>query len=245
MGKKRRKERKKRIKKIESQLTFKDHLLYIILYIILFFLSFPLPLIVFVRDKLYLDSSTQTLAISTGYGVLWMILSMAVVIITTAYFGACEKKKTQFQLAIKNLLVDKRRKIFSIILLLIFIISITLSVMSSRWELQYDKIVKYNLFGVPVQTYDTKDVERVELTFGSAYISNGRYGSTHISFSYEVIVNENKISFDRYSLENLPLIDQIFIAKPHSITNEYYLEEWLNSLDCTPDLRLDISNIFD
>lgn len=245
MGKKRRKERKKRTKKIESQLTFKDHLLYIILYIILFFLSFPLPLIVFVRDKLYLNSSTQTLAISTGYGVLWMILSMAVVIITTAYFGACEKKKTQFQLAIKNLLVDKRRKIFSMILLLIFIISITLSVMSSRWELNYDKIVKYNILGIPTQNYNIDDVDKVELTFDSTYISNGKYGRTHISFTYVIFIDEKKIAFDRYNLENLPLIDQIFIAKPHSITNEYYLEEWLNSLDCTPDLRLDISNIFD
>ena len=138
-----------------------------------------------------------------------------------------------------------RGKIFSIVLIFIYIISITLSVTSSRWELQYDKIVKFNLFGVPVQAYHMNDVESVELTFGSAYISNGRYGSTHISFSYEVIVNGERISFDRYPLENLPLIDRLFIAKPHSITNAYYLEEWLNSLDCTPDLRSEIRNIFD
>lgn len=233
------KEKKRKITKLAP----KDHILYFISYLILFPFLFPLPWIMFIRNMLFLNSS-KVLALSNGYGLLWVIPTTILSAVFIGYIACCESKKIVFSNLIKEILRNKVKLFIMIFGIVGILTSLLFSITSSRIELTDKRITKYNILGIETQTIDTQDVDKVEFVFDSAYVSNGRYGKSTILLSYCVYVDNDFIEFDSYDIEDLFDINQIFIEKPHIITNEFYLDRWLADLNCNPDVKSKIEKIF-
>lgn len=230
-------------KRKTEKLSLKDHILYLFSYMILFPFLFSLPWIMFIRNKLFL-SSREVLALSNGYGLLWIIPSTILSAILIGYMIYCDSKKITFSNSIKKIISSKLKLFIFVFCILGMFLSLFLSVSSSRVELTDKQIKKYNMLGIKEQVFDIADVDKVELIFDSAYVSNNRYGENIISLSYVVYIDENSIEFNSYNIEDLFTIDQMFIEKPHVITNEFYLERWLASLNCKKEVKWNIEKIF-
>lgn len=88
-------------KRKTEKLSLKDHILYLFSYMILFPFLFSLPWIMFIRNKLFL-SSREVLALSNGYGLLWIIPSAILSAILIGYMIYCDSKKITFSDSIKK-----------------------------------------------------------------------------------------------------------------------------------------------
>ena len=232
-------------KKTNKKLPFKDHFLYSVLYIVFFILSFPLPLIVWVRDKLFLHPYSQILAYSNGFGLLWMIPSMILSFIVIGYLGYCEKKCVTVSVVTKSLFQNRKKTIIVILCFILFLSFLLLSIASGRTELTADGIVKYGVFGTRKYIIELDQVERIELQFDSLVIGlNGSTKHNEKVFDYVIYVGGNEISFDRYNLENIPDIHQLFENIPKTVNNGQYMSEWLNTLNCDENLKVSIRQIF-
>ena len=234
------KKKKREIKK----LSIIDHTLYLFSYVILFPLLFPLPWLMFMRNKFFLRS-TKSLALSSGYGLLWIIPCMILSAILIGYIIYCDSKKIAFSNSIKKIFHSKLKLFIMIFCFVGIILSLSLSFVSSRVELTDEQITKYNILGIKTRVFDVEDVEKVEFVLDSTYISSGRYGKNTISLSYCVYIESDCIEFNSYKIEDLFSIDQIFIGKPHIITNEIYLDKWLADLNCSQEVKSSIEKIFE
>ena len=230
-------------KRKTEKLSLKDHILYLFSYMILFPFLFSLPWIMFIRNKLFL-SSREALALYNGYGLLWIIQAMLLAAIIIGYMIYCDSKKITFSNSIKKIISSKLKLFIMIFCISGILLSLFLSVVSSRVELTDKEITKYNMFGVKEQVFDVSNVDKVDLVFDSTYVSNGKYGESIISLSYCVYINNDCIEFNSYNIEDLSVIDQMFIEKPHNVTNEFYFERWLASLNCSKEVKSSIEKIF-
>ena len=230
-------------KRKTEKLPLKDHILYLFSYMVLFPFLFSLPWVMFIRNKLFLISG-EILALSNGYGMLWIIPTMVLSAILIGYMIYCDSKKIAFSISIKKIISNKFKFFIFIFCIFGILLSLFLSVSSGRFELTDKQIAKYNMLGIKEQVFDIADVDKVDLVFDSAYVSNGRYGENIISLSYCVYIDNVCIEFDSYNIEDLFIIDQIFIEKPHVITNEFYSERWLASLNCNQEVKSSIEKIF-
>ena len=234
------KKKKREIKK----LSIIDHILYFFSYVILFPLLFPLPWVMFIRNKFFLRP-VKVLALSSGYGLLWIIPCMILSAMLIGYIAYCNSKKIAFSNSIKKIFRSKFKLFMLIFCIAGILLSLFLSFVSSRVELTDEQITKYNFLGIKTQVFDVEDAEKVELVLDSTYISSGRYGKNIVSLSYCVYIKNDCIEFNSYEIEDLFSMDQIFIEKPHIITNEIYLNKWLADLNCSQEVKSNIEKIFE
>lgn len=230
--------KKKQVKK----LSLGNHVLYVFIYSILFLLGFSLPIVILLRDHVFLRSP-EMLAYSTGFGVLWIIPSMGIAVATTAYFGWTEKHTIPVKNAIVGLFKKTRSILIVVVCIVLFVVSFFLAFYSNRYEFRSDGFYKCSIFETK-KIGNIESVENVEWFFDSTYVSNGRYGSNQTSLTCVIYLKGEKISFDRFELQSLPTVAHILKNAPQEILNEHLLEGWLLSLDCESSLQKEIRQIF-
>lgn len=225
----------KKAKIATKKLSPIDHVLYIMIYSLLFLLSFPLPFVIFLRDDILLKNS-DILSYSTGFGILWIIPSMCIVAVTIAYFGWSEKQKKSVKEAVAVLFRRIKTVLIAAICVIVFFTSSVLALCSSRYEFRTDGFYTCNVFGNE-KIGDIASAQMVKWHFDSAYISNGRYGSEQTSLCCEIIINDQKLSFDRFDIPQLLIMIETLSGTPTEIVNDYLAEEWLMNLECEDSLR--------
>jgi len=225
-----------------KKLNLVDHLLYVLIYSLLFLCSFSLPFVILLRDNIFLNNN-DILSYSTGLGILWIIPSMCIAVVTIAYFGWSEKQKKSVKEAVAVLFRRKKTILIVAFCFAIFFASFSLALCSSRYEFRTDGFYACSVFDNE-KIGDIASAQMVKWHFDSTYISNGRYGSPQTSLCCEIIINDQKLSFDRFDLPQLLVMIETLRGIPTEVVNDYLAEEWLMNLDCEDGLREELYEIF-
>lgn len=241
------KRRKKQEGKEKRKLKFSDHVLYCVVYIVLLALLVSYPIIGLLRDKIYFAPRFRLLAYANGYGLLWLFPILIVGGISLWYFNDAERQKLSMAIAWKGLTSTLKRRLLTISFISILVLSLLLSTFSGHFEMRKDGIYKRNVLQVSKKIVEIESVDKIEWLFESSTTTTigVGYGFEHrLTLSCVVWSGEDKISFDRLKLYEIPTIIELFSNCTQIITNGESATRWVSEIDCDEQLRLFLQNYF-
>ena len=143
--------------------------------------------------------------------------------------------------------IQPKKRWLAIGFICILVLCFVLSTFSGHLELRNNGIYKRNTFQMSKKIEEIDSVKKIEWLFESSYVSTGsvRYGGhRRVTLSCIIWVGDNKFSFDRFSLNEIPTIVELFCSCPQLTTNKYLLADWLLDLDCDEQLYMFLKNYF-